>query len=67
MKKSIYVIESEKGYLSDIESYTNDIYKAAVFVDYDSAVRKLCNISGGLSTSCTVTSSLIDFPRHSPL
>lgn len=67
MKKSIYVIESEKGFLKDIESYTDDIYEAATFVDYDNAVHRLCSVNGMLSTNCVVTSSLIDFPRLYPI
>jgi len=67
MKKSIYVIQSHKGFLCDIEKYTNDIHKAAVFVDYDVAVEKLCAVNGVLTTECTVTTSAIDFPRLYPI
>lgn len=67
MKKSIYVIQSHKGFLYDIEKYTDDIHKAAVFVDYDVAVEKLSAISGVLTTECTVKASFIDFPRLSPI
>lgn len=67
MKKSIYVIESHKGFLCDIEKYTDDIHKAVVFVDYDVAVEKLSAVSSVLTTECTVKTSFIDFPRLSPI
>jgi hypothetical protein len=67
MKKSIYVIQSDKGFLCDVENYTDDIHKAAVFVDYDVAVKKLCAVSGVLTTECTVTTTAIDFPRLYPI
>lgn len=64
MKKRIYVIESEKGFLRDVEEYTDNVYKAVTFVDYDNAVKCLRSVKTLLSAECNVTTSNIDFPRQ---
>jgi hypothetical protein len=67
MKKLTHVIESAKGFLYDIEKYTNDIEDAVTFCDFDCASKRLASMSGVLNEQCWVGSAYISFPRSKPL
>lgn len=67
MERILYVIQSRKGYLCDVETYTTDPYKAATFVDPDTAFTKLTTLSGCLSEKCHVNTVTLEFPRKTPL
>lgn len=63
MDRLVYVIESPKGYLCDIERYTPDILEAVTFVEYDTAVKKLATLAKSLMTECRVNMHCIPFPH----
>jgi len=63
MDRNLYAIESSKGYLCDIEEYTEDILQAPTFADYDNAVKRLTSVSGCLTEECWVTVAQVPFPR----
>lgn len=66
MNRLVHVIESNKGYLCDLESYTNNIMEAVTFVSYDFAIRRLATVSGQLSETCWVGCAYMPFPRPEP-
>ena len=63
MDRLVYVIESPKGYLYDIEKYTSNITEAVTFVEYDTAVKKLATLAKSLTTECRVNMHCIPFPH----
>jgi hypothetical protein len=63
MDRLVYVIESSKGYLYDIEKYTSNIFEAVTFVEYDTAVKKLATLTKSLVTECRVNMHCIPFPH----
>lgn len=63
MDRFVYVIESPKGYLCDIEKYTSDITKAVVFVEYDTAAKKLATFGKFLTTECRINMRGLPFPH----
>jgi len=63
MERNLFVIESTKGYLIDIEKYTADVLVAPSFTNYDFALKRLCEIYDLLTEECWVTSVLIPFPH----
>ncbi len=67
MKRLVYVIESEKGFLSDIETYTKDISNAATFVSFESAQAKLIEVNKLLVADCWVGVAFLSFPREKSL
>lgn len=67
MQRTLYVIESSKGYLSDIERYTDNILDAVTFVDFDIAAQRLVSVSGLLSEPCWVAAEQVPFPRPTPI
>jgi hypothetical protein len=66
MERILHVIESDKGYLSDIEEYTYDLMEAVTFVDFTYACKRLASISGVLSTPCWIGAVHMPFPRPAP-
>jgi len=66
MKKTIYTIASEKGFLKDIEEYTMDILEAVTFTNVDYACERLLSIKHALKNKCWVTTQEITFPRPKP-
>lgn len=66
MDRLVHVIESSKGYLSDLESYTDNIMDAVTFVSYDFAIKRLATVSGLLSEPCWVGCAYMPFPRPKP-
>lgn len=63
MNRNLYAIESSKGYLYDIEEYTEDVLAAPTFADYDNAAKRLAQISGSLAEECWITVAEIPFPH----
>lgn len=63
MDRLVYVIESQKGYLCDIEKYTSKLTEAVTFVDYDTAVKKLATLAKSLTTECRVNMRVLPFPH----
>jgi hypothetical protein len=63
MDRNLFVIESPKGYLFDIEKYTDDVLTAPSFTNYDFALKRLFEIYDLLTEECWVTSVLIPFPH----
>jgi hypothetical protein len=66
MDRLVHVIESDKGYLSDLESYTDNIMDAVTFVSYDFAINRLATVSGKLTENCWVGCAYMPFPRPKP-
>lgn len=67
MKRLVHVIESEQGYLTDIESYTQSIEDAVTFTDLETACHKLAAISGMLASDCWIGVAYMEFPRVKPV
>lgn len=67
MKRTIWTIKSNEGYLFDIERYTTDVTKAVEFTDLDTALRRLALVRYKLKLPCWVSSETISFPREKPL
>lgn len=63
MKRKVYVFASTKGFLQDIEKYTDNVEEAAFFVDEQSAIKKLISINKLLSSPCLIETVYIDFPK----
>ena len=63
MLRKIYVFCSKKGYLSDINKYTDDPLSAISFSDYDVATKRLLAAKKLLKEDCRVVSVEIPFPR----
>lgn len=63
MQRLVYVIESAKGYLCDIEKYTPNLLEAVTFVDHDAAVKKLAALGKILAMECKVNMHCIPFPH----
>ena len=66
MNRKVWVIESEQGFLKDVNVYTSEIESAVVFSTLQSAVDKFITISGVLSSECWVNSATMAFPRTTP-
>ena len=66
MERLVHVIESDKGYLSDLEEYTDDLLEAVTFISYDFAVKRLAAVSGQLNENCWVSCAYLPFPRPKP-
>jgi hypothetical protein len=67
MHRILYAIESDKGFLTDIECYTDDILDAVTFVDFDNAAQRLAAINDQLEENCWVGAELVPFPRPTPI
>lgn len=67
MKRTIWTIESNEGYLFDIERYTTDVTKAVEFTDLDTALKRLALVRDKLKMTCWVTSETVSFPREQPI
>lgn len=66
MKRLVYTIESSKGFLKDIELYTDDVLDAVTFTTFDTAVMRLNGVKEKLQTDCWVGLEYIEFPRAKP-
>jgi hypothetical protein len=67
MQRLVHVIESEKGYLSDLERYTEDIVEAVTFVSFEVAVERLTTVRKRLTETCWVDVAYLPFPRPKPV
>lgn len=65
--RPLYVIKSDKGFLADIERYTDDVLEAVTFVDFDFAVKKLASVRSLLKEICWVGTEYVPFPRPTPV
>lgn len=63
MERTVWAIESKLGYLREVEEYTTDINKAAVFVDVDVALKQLRTLRKLLKQDCRVSMRTLPFPR----
>lgn len=66
MDRVVFTIKSDKGLLSDIEKYTNNILDAVTFVDFETACKRLAAVSGLLKQECWIEAEYIPFPRPKP-
>lgn len=63
MERLLYAIKSNKGFLADIERYTDDILDAVTFVDFDNAAYRLAEINDLLVEQCWIVAKYVPFPR----
>ena len=63
MERILYVIESNKGFLADIERYTHNILDAVTFVDFDNAAWRLAEVNDLLVEQCWIVAEHVPFPR----
>lgn len=63
MKRLLHVIESNDGYLCDIEQYTEDPNEATTFVDYGTAIKRLISLTNKIKQDCWVGAVYVDFPH----
>jgi hypothetical protein len=63
MKRLLYTIESTKGFLADIERYTDNILDAVTFVDFDNAAHRLAQVNDLLVEPCWIVAKYVPFPR----
>ena len=66
MKRIIFTIASDKGFLQDIEKYTDSLVDAVSFATFDSAVKSLNAVREKLTTECWVDVNYLEFPRPKP-
>jgi hypothetical protein len=66
MKTTIFILESNKGFLKDIEEYTSDILEAVSFTNFEFACQKLIQVHHLLKNECWVSTQQIPFPRPKP-
>ena len=66
MDKLRHVIESDKGYLKDLEHYSSDPLEAVTFVTSTAATRKLADLQVFLKEDCWVGAVYIPFPHPYP-
>jgi hypothetical protein len=67
MKRTVYAIKTKKGYLQDIEKYSNNILEVPVFVDWTEALHKAALVSRRISTECWISQEQLPFPRPTAL
>lgn len=63
MKRLLHVIESDEGYLCDIDRYTGDPNAAITFVDFAVAAKRLAAMNAKIKGDCWVGSVYVDFPH----
>ncbi len=66
MDRKVWVIQSEKGFLKDIDVFTKDPEDAVTFSCLQSAFDKFIVISGALTSECWISSAPLSFPRRDP-
>jgi len=66
MKRLTYVLESTKGFLRDVEDYTDDLLEAVTFTTFDVAAIRLNSVKDKLRHECWVSVIYLDFPRLRP-
>jgi PHP family Zn ribbon phosphoesterase len=63
MKQTVYVFQSDYGFLSDIEVYSKNPEEAVTFVQFDIASARFNAIKHKLKQNCKIVSVQIPFPR----
>lgn len=66
MKRLIFTIESHKGFLQDIECYTDSLVDAVSFTTFDVAAQRLSAVREKLTLECWVSANYLEFPRSKP-
>lgn len=66
MERKVWVIQSEQGFLKDINVFTKNPEDAVVFSCLQSAFDKFIAISGALNSECWINSAPLPFPRQQP-
>lgn len=66
MKTTIFTIESNKGFLQDLEKYTSDVLEAVSFTNFEFAAQKLAQVQHLLQNECWISTQQIPFPRPKP-
>lgn len=66
MYRFVYTIESSKGFLQDIEQYTDNILDAVTFTSLDNALKGLRAVHEKLTAECWVGVCVLAFPRPEP-
>jgi hypothetical protein len=63
MKRLVYLLESDEGFLCDIEAYTRDVSVAATFTSFEAAQTKLIEVNELLKRECWIGVGFLSFPR----
>lgn len=63
MDRFVWAIESDKGFLFEVEEYTSNLHKAVVFTDLDAALSRLRMLQSDLKETCRLTRQQLPFPR----
>jgi hypothetical protein len=63
MLRTLYVFQTDKGYLTEDCTTTKDPFKAINFVDFDSACKHLTAASGIYSGPVNIQSVQAQFPK----
>ena len=66
MERLVYLIETPKGFLKDIEEHTNDVLEAVAFTSFETACTRMAAVSGLLTTDCWLHANYVPFPRPVP-
>lgn len=66
MKRIIFTIASDRGFLQDVERYTDSLVDAVSFSTFDSAIKGLSAVREKLTRECWVDVHYLDFPRPKP-
>ena len=66
MKRIIFTITSDKGFLQDVEQYTDSLVDAVSFGTFESAIKSLSAVQEKLTTECWIDVNYLDFPRPKP-
>lgn len=66
MKTTIFTIESNHGFLQDLEEYTSDVLEAVSFTNFEFAAQKLAQVKHLLKNECWISTQQIPFPRPKP-
>lgn len=66
MKRLVFTIESQKGFLQDIEKYTDSLVDAVSFSTLDTAIKRLSVVRKKLTMECWIGVNYLEFPRSKP-
>jgi len=63
MYRTLYVFETDNGYLTEESTTTNDPFEAITFVDFDTACKHLVAASGVCPGNINIKSVQAEFPK----
>jgi len=63
MYRTLYVFQTEKGYLTENRTTTDDPFEAITFVDIDSACKRLVSADGLFGTDIKIQPVQAQFPK----